>query len=210
MSEIPTPTRPAPVEPAPPARPSTQDRLRALSAQGVPLKSASFRAERETSWRELEALLAKVQRGGMGALSARELSRLPILHRATLSSLSVARAISLDRNLLEYLESLGARAYLAVYGVRRHLLEALSDFFVRRFPQLVRKHWPHVLLGYALLLGGCWAGFALTRADPDRFYAFVDPALAAGRSPTSSTESLREVLYAKEDASTPRRTRPGC
>ena len=180
---------------------AAQERPRTPSAQWAPLKSASFRAERETSWRELEALLAKVRRGGMRALSARELARLPLLHRAALSSLSVARAISLDRNLLDYLESLCARAYLTVYGVRRHLLEALADFFVRRFPRLVRAHWPHVAIAFALLLGGCWAGFALTRADPDRFYAFVDPGMAQGRSPTSSTESLREVLYAREDGS---------
>src|SRR5262249_313476 len=72
------------------------------------------------------------------------------------------------------------------------------DFFGRRFPQLVRGYWPYVLVGFGLLLGGCWTGFALTRADPDRFYAFVDQALAAGRGPSSSTESLRDVLYAKE------------
>ena len=176
-----------------------QDGRPRSEGQLVALRSAAFRAEREASWRELEALLVKVQRGGMRTLSARELGRLPLLHRAALSSLSVARAISLDRNLLEYLESLCARAYLTVYGVRQHLLEAMADFFVRRFPRLVRAHWPHVALALGLLLGGCWAGFALTRVDPDRFYAFVGPAMAQGRGPTSSTESLREVLYAKED-----------
>jgi uncharacterized membrane protein SpoIIM required for sporulation len=183
-----------------PRGPSTQDRLRALSAQGVPLKSASFRAEREESWRELESLLSKMEKGGLHAIGARELARLPLLHRAALSSLSVARAISLDRNLLDYLESLCARAYLTVYGVRRHLLEALSDFFVRSFPRLVRAHWPHVALGFALLLGGCWAGFTLSRADPDRFYAFVGMYMSQGRGPTSSTESLRAALYSAEDA----------
>ncbi len=165
----------------------------------IALKSAAFRAEREASWRELEALLGRVHSGGLRALRAPELARLPLLYRAALSSLSVARAISLDRNLLEYLESLCTRAYLVVYGVRRHLLDALADFFGRRFPELVRRSWPYVALGFALLLGGCWTGFALTRADPDRFYAFVDQGLAQGRGPTSSAESLREVLYAKGD-----------
>jgi uncharacterized membrane protein SpoIIM required for sporulation len=165
----------------------------------VALKSAAFRAEREASWKELEELLSRIQAGGLRALRAQELARLPLLYRAALSSLSVARAISLDRNLLEYLESLCTRAYLVVYGVRRHLLEALADFFGRRFPQLVRAYWPYVLVGFALLLGGHWTGYALTRADPDRFYAFVDPGLAGSRGPTSSAESLREVLYAKEE-----------
>ncbi len=163
------------------------------------LKSTAFRAEREASWKELEELLGRIQAGGLRALRAQELARLPLLYRAALSSLSVARAISLDRNLLEYLESLCTRAYLVVYGVRRHLREAVTDFFARRFPQLVRAYWPYVLVGFALLLSGHWTGYALTRADPDRFYAFVDQGLAAGRGPSSSTASLRDALYAKED-----------
>ncbi|HET6413113.1 MAG TPA: stage II sporulation protein M [Anaeromyxobacter sp.] len=164
------------------------------------VKSAAFRAEREASWRELEDLLARARRGGIRALKPRELSRLPLLYRATLSSLSVARAISLDKNLLDYLESLSTRAYLTVYGVRRRLPEALGDFFARGFPRRVRAHWPQLALSLGLILAGLWAGFTLTRTDPDRFYALVDPALAQGRGPTSSTESLREVLYADRGA----------
>jgi uncharacterized membrane protein SpoIIM required for sporulation len=165
----------------------------------VTLKSAAFRAEREASWRELERLVDSVERAGVRGLGPRELARLPTLYRAALSSLSVARAISLDRNVLDYLESLCGRAYLTVYGTRRHLREALADFFVRRFPRAVRAHAPHVLVAWALLAAGAAAGFALTQADPERFYALVDPAAAQGRGPTSSTESLRDVLYAKRD-----------
>ncbi|HSN89846.1 MAG TPA: stage II sporulation protein M [Anaeromyxobacteraceae bacterium] len=159
------------------------------------LKSAAFRAEREASWRELERLVGEVERRGVRGLPAQDLSRLPVLYRAVLSSLSVARAISLDRNVLEYLESLSARAYLAVYGSRRHLREALSDFFGRSFPGAVRSHRWQVLLAFGLLALGTLTGFALTLQDAERFYAFVDPAVAQGRGPTSSTESLRKVLY---------------
>jgi uncharacterized membrane protein SpoIIM required for sporulation len=159
------------------------------------LRSAAFRAEREASWRELEALVGRIEKGGVRALSPAELARLPSLYRAALSSLSVARAISLDRNVLDYLEALSGRAYLAVYGTRRHLREALADFFVRRFPRAVRAHAWHVAIAAALLLLGLVTGYALTAADAERFYAFVDPAYAQGRGPASSTESLREVLY---------------
>lgn len=167
---------------------------------GITLMSAAFRAEREASWRELERLLSEVERGGIHALSPRDLARLPLLYRATLSSLSVARAISLDKNLLEHLEALSTRAYLVVYGVRRHLTEALADFFARRFPRLVRAHRAYLALAFLFLLGGLATGFALTRRDPDRFYSFVNPVLAQGRGPFSSRESLREVLYAKPSA----------
>lgn len=163
------------------------------------LKSAAFRAEREPAWRELEALVRRAERRGLGALSGDELSRLPVLYRAAVSSLSVARAISLDRNALEYLESLSARAYLLVYGTRRHLREVLDDFFGRRFPRAVREHLGHLLLAALMLAGGALTGLALVARDPDRYYALVGP-LAAGRGPTTSTEALREVLYARKDA----------
>jgi uncharacterized membrane protein SpoIIM required for sporulation len=159
------------------------------------LKSTAFRTEREGSWRELEALVTRLEKRGTRALSPAELARLPALYRAALSSLSVARAISLDRNVVEYLESLSGRAYLAVYGTRRRLGEALGDFFVRRFPRAVRAHRWHVAAAAAVLLLGTLTGFALTTADAERFYAFVDPAYAQGRGPASSTASLREVLY---------------
>lgn len=168
----------------------------------VALKSAVFRAEREASWRELEALVVRLEKGGVAALAPHELARLPGLYRAALSSLSVARAITLDRNVLDYLESLSGRAYLAVYGTRRHLRDALADFFVRRFPRAVRAHAWHVAAAAALLALGAVTGFGLTASDPERFYAFVSPAYAQGRGPASSTESLREVLYGGKDAAT--------
>ncbi len=164
----------------------------------VALKSAAFRAEREASWRELERLLDQADRRGVRALSARDLSRLPALYRGALSSLSVARAISLDRNALDYLESLSARAYLAVYGTRRTLREAVADFVGRRFPAAVRAHAPHVALAALCLFLGIATGFALTLADPERFYGLVGPDLAQGRGPTSTTEALRAVLYARK------------
>jgi uncharacterized membrane protein SpoIIM required for sporulation len=166
----------------------------------VTLKSATFRAGREASWRELEVLVRRAERRGVGALSGPELERFPALYRATLSSLSVARAISLDKNVVQYLESLSVRAYLLVYGSRRHLREVLSDFFGRRFPAALRAHRWQASLAALLLAAGVLTGFALVVRDPERFYAFVDPGLAQGRGPTASTAALRDLLYARKGA----------
>ncbi len=102
---------------------------------GVPLKSARFRAEREESWRELETLVDKAEREGLKKLDADELGRLPMLYRGALSSLAVARAISLDLNVLLYLEGLAGRSYLCVYGVRRDLKSLLAAFLRATFPK---------------------------------------------------------------------------
>jgi uncharacterized membrane protein SpoIIM required for sporulation len=161
----------------------------------ISLRSFEFRREREATWVELERLLALVDKKGVRRLTAEEAMRLPVLYRATLSSLSVARSISLDRNLLEYLESLAARAYFAVYGTRRHLRETVADFLVWRFPAAVRRFRWHMALATAFLLLGSLAGFFITAENPDRFYTFVDADLAGGRGPSASTAELRAVLY---------------
>ena len=165
------------------------------------LKSHVFRREREASWRELEGLLGRAERrGGIRNLDLAELIRLPMLYFASLSSLSVARNISLDNNLLAYLESLSSRAYLMVYGVRANFWGSIVEFFRYRLPRAVRGIWPAVMLSLLALSAGAIAGYGLTISNSDWFYSFVDPALASGRTPTASTESLREVLF--EDAET--------
>lgn len=160
------------------------------------LKSHVFRREREASWRELESLLGRAERrGGIRNLDLAELIRLPMLYFASLSSLSVARNISLDNNLLAYLESLSSRAYLMVYGVRANFWGSIVEFFRFRLPRAVRGIWPAVMLSLLALSAGAIAGYGLTISNSDWFYSFVDPALASGRTPTASTESLREVLF---------------
>jgi len=162
------------------------------------LKSVEFRREREASWAELEQLVGRVEKRGVRALAAAELARLPVLYRATLSSLSVARAISLDRNVIDYLESLTARAYFCVYGVKRHLRDAAADFFLRRFPAAVRGLRYHLAMAALVLLLGALVGFFLVQQDENRFYSFVSDDYANGRGPTASTEELKEPLYHQE------------
>jgi uncharacterized membrane protein SpoIIM required for sporulation len=159
------------------------------------LKSFKFRRERERSWRELESLVNRAERGGVKALSETDRLRLPILYRGALSSLSVARAISLDRALLDYLEALCQRAYFVVYGPRQSARTAIWRFLSVRFPATVRRYAGAVLLAGLFLVAGGLAGYLLTNADPERYYSFVPDGMAQGRDPTATTEFLRDGLY---------------
>jgi len=159
------------------------------------LKSQRFRNEREADWKRLESLLTLLETGKRRALSAEDVIALPVLYRATLSSLSVARSISLDRNLVDYLESLCTRAYFFVYGNRTTLGERLADFFLRGWPLAVRTLWRETLVSAALTILGAVVAFEVTLHKQAFYYVFVPRALAGDRGPNSSTAELAQTLF---------------
>jgi uncharacterized membrane protein SpoIIM required for sporulation len=162
----------------------------ALARPSLMLRSNEFRRGREASWQELEALVSKAERGGMGALDIEELRRLPLLYRSALSALSVARAIALDRNLLLYLENLGLRAFLLVYGPRESLAEGFATFLRQGFPAAVRASRVHILIAFLAIVAGTVAGFLLVAGDEAWVTSLVPSSLAGDRGPSSTREQL--------------------
>ena len=137
------------------------------------LKSRRFRAEREGDWRRLESLLARVEGRSAVGLSDEELLAIPVLYRATLSSLSVARATSLDHSLIDYLESLSTRAYFFVYGARAGIATRLGRFFRETWPNAVRGLWRETLVSLAITVAAAVVGYVLVTNDPSWFGGMV-------------------------------------
>ena len=156
---------------------------------------AGFRSEREADWKAFETLLTRVEKRAPRALSEDELLSLPLLYRSALSSLSVARATSLDQALIGYLESLCLRGYFYLYGARRGLPRRIADFFLHDWPAAVRDLWRETLASVALMAVGAVAGFRLVASDKSWFDAIIPADLAAGRGPDASAEMLRGMLY---------------
>ena len=165
------------------------------SRQDHGLRSYRFRAEREADWHRLEALLSRLERGSLRRLSDEDLITIPSLYRATLSALSVARSTSLDASLVEYLESLSARAYFVIYGTRNGLGRRLARFFVTDWPHAAQAMWRETLVAWLLIASGALLAWALMLADMDWFYAFVPSGLAGGRDPAATTEMLHNSIY---------------
>ena len=161
----------------------------------VTLRSLRFRAEREATWQRLDDLLTKIEKRSPRSLSDEDMLAIPTLYRATLSSLSVARATSLDQALVDYLEALSARAYFFVYGTRTTLMQSVLEFFVRTWPDTVRRAWRETVVAALIMVAGVVAAFFLVRADPAFFFSFVPGDLAGGRDPSATTETLRQTLY---------------
>jgi uncharacterized membrane protein SpoIIM required for sporulation len=159
------------------------------------LKSGRFRAEREADWRRLERLLEKVDKGSLRALSETEIVEAAVLYRSALSSLSVARATSLDQGLVDYLEGLSTRAYFFVYGVRTSPLQRIARFFAHDWPLAAKALWRETLASVGLMSLGAVAAYVMTRADTDWYAAFVPPDMTQGRDFSASADMLRKGLY---------------
>lgn len=170
----------------------TQDRS---ERQKFELKSTQFREERQARWVELEILVDQIERRGVRRLLADDLRRLPALYRSAISSLSVARSISLDRGLLTYLEALAARSYVVVYSARQRLWDVARDFVLHDYPEEVRRHWRELAVAAGLLALGTACGYAMTLDAPERFYSFVSEPMAGGRGPAQTCEALRAPLF---------------
>lgn len=166
-----------------------------VGIQNAPAQpSARFREEREGDWQRLEAILRRAERSSR-LLDDDDLLALPLLYRATLSSLSVARATVLDRALIDYLEALSLRAYLVVYGPGEKFGRRIARFFTVDWPAAVRALWRETLVALTVLALATAAGYLLVRSEPGWFDAIVGSSMADGRNPKASAETLRGILH---------------
>lgn len=160
-----------------------------------PIRSARFRAEREAGWLRLDVLLRKAERDGTAALGYDEALELASLYRQAMNALSVARAISMDKALLTYLDALCARAYLVVYAPQESLRGLIGRLLVQGIPQAVRRSLPALLIGALAMVLGAVLGAVLFDVDHSWFYTFVPGGLADGRTPEASAAYLRSTLF---------------
>jgi len=159
------------------------------------LKSYRFREEREADWRKLDLILTRAENSGVKALSDEDMATLPHLYRQAVSSLSVARSISLDQNVINYLEGLCTRAYFFVYGARTSIGERIAQFFREDWPAAVRGAVFSTVLAALFLFGGAALAFFLCLQDMDWFWTINGHNFFDMRNPDASVEDLRSTIY---------------
>ncbi len=163
------------------------------------LKSERFREMRKSQWHELETLLNKMDSGGIKRLDTDDILRLPKLYRSALSSLSVARATSLDQSVIAYLESLCTRAYYRLYGTQMGLGKRILAFLSYDWPAAAQRLWKDTAVSALLILVSSFVAYFMVQSNPDWFYSFVNAGLAGDRTPAASTEALRATMYDKPE-----------
>ena len=161
------------------------------------LKSQRFREAREGDWKTLSGALDKVEKKGLGAFSIDEILNLPLLYRSAVSSLSMATSISLDRNLIAYLQALCARAYVYIYGPHTRLKDMLGAYFGRAWPRGVRTLRPEIGLSFVAAVIGLIVGWLMCAHDSTWYGTFVG-GMAEGRDVTASAKDLKATLGSGE------------
>ncbi|WP_375287943.1 stage II sporulation protein M [Sphingomonas sp.] len=159
------------------------------------VNASRFRAAHEADWERLEALITRVEKKSVRALADDDLFALPLLYRSALSSLASARATSLDRALVGYLEQLCTRTYFQLYGPPSSAGTQVRHFFTHDWPAAVRGVWRETLGSLLLTIAAALAGFLLVQSDPSWFYGIVPQGMAGGRDPSATAEALRETLH---------------
>ncbi|MCC7393919.1 MAG: stage II sporulation protein M [Sphingomonadaceae bacterium] len=157
--------------------------------------TAAFRHEHEGEWQAFEALCNRLEGWAFRRISDEELLALPRLYRATLSSLSIARATSLDAALIDYLEGLATRGYFLIYGVRESRRARLAAFFRYDWPAAVKGLWRETLIVFAVLALGIALSWWLVASDANWYHALMPEGMVQGRGPDASVAELRATIF---------------
>jgi uncharacterized membrane protein SpoIIM required for sporulation len=152
------------------------------------LTQSSFVARRSETWQQLDALLKRLERRGVRALSTDEIVELGRLYRGATSDLAYAQGRSYDRSLLEYLNRLVARAHAHVYArAPKGSMKRIADFYARVFPHEFRRSLPYVALCTAITVACAVVAYVLVRHHPADAYALLPKSLVS--------EQIRKSLH---------------
>lgn len=158
------------------------------------LRSDRFRLEREDEWRRLEAIVARMEKGGLRRIADEDLIALPALYRTAASSLAVARETSLDAATLAYLEGLVQRAWFQVYGPRSGFVRWLRGFLFGGWSRAVRALWLDISIALFVMIAGTVVGWLLVARDEAWYYRIYPASGGDPRVPGASREQLLQTL----------------
>jgi len=157
-----------------------------------------FIAEETPCWKELEAVLDRMDRDVAFRMDSAGVRRFHYLYQRTSSDLARIGSFAADPELRSYLDSLVARGFSEIHEPRR-LRGGFSPFawFFRTFPTTFRRHIRAFALAAAVtLLGGVFGAVTLhmDRADKEILLPFEhllgSPAERVAREETKVNENL--------------------
>jgi uncharacterized membrane protein SpoIIM required for sporulation len=155
------------------------------------LDLARFVAAEQAYWRELEAVLDRLESDPAARMTLQEMERFHYLYERCSADLARMATFSAEGEAREHLESLVARAYGEIHSARERAKRPRPlHWFFTIFPRTVRRHARLFWITVAItLLGAAFGGFAV----------WMDPGSKAVIMPFSGLEGNPAERVAKEE-----------
>lgn len=129
---------------------------------------------RRSRWQRLSDLLDQADANGLNQLPQQDIDQLFSLYRLVSSDLNLAQTHTANPALLEYLESLVARAYANLAVPRKaHPFRAWWRIVRHRFPAIIRQEKRLFALATAMLVAGACFGYTTTAVAPETNIIFL-------------------------------------
>src|SRR5438105_10620862 len=126
----------------------------------------TFLQQRRPEWRQLEALLQRVEGSGMRSLDEEQAIEFGRLYRRAASDLNQAQTFVSGDATVQYLNGVVARAYLVIYGKTKVDAWGLVRYLCWGYPAVFRRHLRAFLLATLLFAAGTLFGFLASYLDP--------------------------------------------
>src|SRR5262249_9469552 len=130
---------------------------------------------RRPQWRQLEAVLQRVEGSGLAALDEEQAVEFGKLYRSAAADLNQAQTFVSGDAPVQSLNELVARCYLASYAKTRIDLWGLLVYLVWGYPAVFRRYVKHFLLAVGLCAAGTVFGFLASYYDAEMARAYLLP-----------------------------------
>src|SRR5437773_664802 len=120
---------------------------------------ATFIRQRRSQWRQLEAILQRVEGSGMRTLDDDQAVEVGRLYRCAASDLNQAQTFVSGDATVQYLNDLVARCYLVIYAKTKVDPGRVLRYLLWGYPAIFRRHLAYVILSTTIFALGIVFGF---------------------------------------------------
>ncbi len=163
------------------------------------MKQEQFVQHYQVLWQTLESWLDYQQLSKKERLR-RQLNEptidFPQVYRQVCHHLALAQARMYSPLLIEQLNQLVIRGHNRLYRSRLHLLHHVAEFFLREFPQLVRRQHQALLLSCVLFFGSFFGMLVAIQVQPELVYSVLSGEQVAGME--SMYDPARTTRFGRE------------
>jgi len=137
------------------------------------MNQETFVAERKPIWDQLYSIVRRLESQGLKMIEEPDLESFGFLYRRTATDLSYARARNFDSHLIEFLNGLVAHAHAYVYAPPPAVWKSVVEFYMREFPQLIRRRFAFVVAAMLLFYGSGLLAYSFVITNPYTARSFV-------------------------------------